>query len=128
MLKLLFWLAGLIVSRLKQRLELALENLVESVLERAIDKKTRAALWLNLGEAYRKQNNLERAKSAFEALARESPGSDYAKSAKGNLYEVTYLNVGQATPQFAAKTMDGKNISPADLKGKVVLLNFWATW
>jgi tetratricopeptide (TPR) repeat protein len=101
---------------------------VESVLERASDKKARAALWLSLGEAYQKQNNIERAKSAFEAVGRESPESDYAKNAKGNLHEVTHLNVGQAAPQFVAKTMNGATISPADLKGKVVLLNFWATW
>ena len=101
---------------------------VESVLQRATDKKARAALWLNLGEAYREQKQIERAKTAFEGTVRESPESDYARSAKGNLYEVTSLNVGQAAPQFAAKTMDGRNISPADLKGKVVLLNFWSTW
>jgi tetratricopeptide (TPR) repeat protein len=101
---------------------------VESVLQRATDKKTRAALWLNLGEAYAEQKEIERAKTAFEAAARESPDSDYGKSAKGNLYELTSLNVGQAAPQFIAKTMDGRSISPPDFNGKVILLNFWATW
>jgi tetratricopeptide (TPR) repeat protein len=101
---------------------------VQSVLERATDKKARAALWLTLGEAYGEKKDIEHAKTAFEAAARESPDSDYTKRAKGNLYEVTSLNVGQAAPQFTAKTMEGRSLSPADLKGKVVLLNFWATW
>jgi tetratricopeptide (TPR) repeat protein len=101
---------------------------VQSVLERAVDKKVRAALWLALGEAYGEQKETEQAKTAFEAATRESPESDYAKRAKGNLYEVTALNQGQAAPQFMAKTMDGRSISPADLNGKLVLLNFWATW
>lgn len=31
-------------------------------------------------------------------------------------------------PEFSLKDSDGKNLSLADYKGKVVLLNFWATW
>jgi peroxiredoxin len=31
-------------------------------------------------------------------------------------------------PQFALKDLSGKNVSLSDYKGKVVLLNFWATW
>ena len=32
---------------------------------------------------------------------------------------------GMAAPDFAVKTLDGKKITAADLKGKVVVLNFW---
>src|SRR5471030_2911287 len=31
-------------------------------------------------------------------------------------------------PAFAVRDLDGREISPASLRGKVVLLNFWATW
>jgi peroxiredoxin len=31
-------------------------------------------------------------------------------------------------PDFALETLDGKTLSLKDLRGKVVLLNFWATW
>jgi thiol-disulfide isomerase/thioredoxin len=33
-----------------------------------------------------------------------------------------------ATPVFAATALDGRSISSADWRGKVVLVNFWATW
>jgi peroxiredoxin len=36
--------------------------------------------------------------------------------------------VGTAALPFALKTADGKDISMASLRGKVVLLNFWGTW
>ncbi len=31
-------------------------------------------------------------------------------------------------PDFTLPTADGRSIRLADLQGKVVLLNFWATW
>lgn len=31
-------------------------------------------------------------------------------------------------PAFALTTLQGATVSPASLRGKVVLLNFWATW
>jgi len=36
--------------------------------------------------------------------------------------------VGEAAPDFNIKTLDGKPLRLADLKGKFVLLDFWATW
>lgn len=33
-----------------------------------------------------------------------------------------------AAPAFSLKDADGRTVSLADYKGKVVLLNFWATW
>ncbi len=35
---------------------------------------------------------------------------------------------GQPAPDFALKDLDGKTLRLADLRGKAVLLNFWATW
>jgi cytochrome c biogenesis protein CcmG/thiol:disulfide interchange protein DsbE len=38
------------------------------------------------------------------------------------------LEIDAAAPNFQATTFDGQKISLADLKGQVVVLNFWATW
>jgi len=35
---------------------------------------------------------------------------------------------GRIAPDFTRQTLDGKPIRLASYKGKVVLLNFWATW
>jgi peroxiredoxin len=34
----------------------------------------------------------------------------------------------KAAPEFSLKDADGRDVALADYKGKVVLLNFWATW
>jgi peroxiredoxin/outer membrane lipoprotein-sorting protein len=47
--------------------------------------------------------------------------SGRAPGAKSNL-------VGNPAPEFAVKDLDGKSVSLQNLRGKVVLLNFWATW
>ncbi|MEQ2525573.1 TlpA disulfide reductase family protein [Bacillaceae bacterium CLA-AA-H227] len=38
------------------------------------------------------------------------------------------LEVEERAPSFELTTLDGEKISSDDLKGKKVLLNFWATW
>ena len=38
------------------------------------------------------------------------------------------LGYGTPAPNFTLQTLDGKNLSLADLKGKAVVVNFWATW
>ncbi|MCG8580775.1 MAG: TlpA family protein disulfide reductase [Bacteroidales bacterium] len=41
--------------------------------------------------------------------------------------EADVVKVGDVAPEFTVITPDG-NVSTADLKGKVVLINFFATW
>ena len=38
------------------------------------------------------------------------------------------LNINDTANQFTVEMIDGKKINLSDLKGKVVLLNYWATW
>lgn len=40
----------------------------------------------------------------------------------------TLVKVGDKAPDFSVEMLDGSVLSLASLKGKVVLVNFWATW
>jgi peroxiredoxin len=55
--------------------------------------------------------------ASLEGAAKEKAKADLAK---------TMIN--QPAPVFALKDLDGKTVSLADLKGKVVIIDFWATW
>jgi len=41
---------------------------------------------------------------------------------------IRFVNNPEAAPEFALQTLGGKPLSLASATGKVVLLNFWATW
>ena len=42
--------------------------------------------------------------------------------------KVTLVKVGDDVPEFVVEMFDGQKINIKDLKGKIVLINFWATW
>jgi peroxiredoxin len=56
-----------------------------------------------------------------------SPGS---RSAVENLTDLTStrLVLGSVAPDFELETLDGKKIALHDLRGSIVVLDFWATW
>lgn len=53
-----------------------------------------------------------------------------ASSARGNAQRVhaAALAIGKPAPALARPAIDGSRVDLAQLRGKVVLLNFWATW
>jgi thiol-disulfide isomerase/thioredoxin len=52
-----------------------------------------------------------------------------AKSNGDNKEEVKIgLNIGNKAPEIAEKTLDGSELKLSSLKGKIVLIDFWASW
>lgn len=73
------------------------------------------------------QQDQEYARVIAEQYAREFPNSQYAK------YYLSVVpkgspRVGDVPPDIRSKDVNGKDISLYSLKGKVVLLDFWASW
>ncbi|MDB5202060.1 MAG: redoxin [Ferruginibacter sp.] len=42
--------------------------------------------------------------------------------------EIAKTMINEASPKFSLKDFEGRQVSLADLKGKVVIVDFWATW
>jgi AhpC/TSA family len=98
------------------------------VLSAAPDAATRAAVQLSLGGAWRKQNDDKKAGAAFRAAIELAEDSPAGKQAKSQLYELLHLSVGQPAPSFSAAAIGGRRISPANYRGKPLLLVFWGTY
>ena len=58
----------------------------------------------------------------------KAPASSTAPAADAEQGKNTASLKGQPAPDFAVDTLDGKRVKLSDYKGKVVLLDFWATW
>lgn len=50
------------------------------------------------------------------------------QSADSELDATTLVKAGDTAPDFTVEMFDGEKITLSSLRGKVVLLNFWATW
>ena len=46
----------------------------------------------------------------------------------GGLKKADSASAGKPAPDFTLKSLDGKDLNLAQYRGKVVLVNFWATW
>ncbi|MGB0916323.1 MAG: peroxiredoxin family protein [Flavobacteriales bacterium] len=58
--------------------------------------------------------------------------SVYAGGGEGDKIEATEvkvgLNIGDEAPELKFKNTDGKEVSLSSLRGKIVLIDFWASW
>lgn len=57
-----------------------------------------------------------------------SMGVIYALFAAAMNGDSTYTKVGESAPEFELTTLDGQVVKSSDLKGKVTVINFFATW
>ncbi len=71
-----------------------------------------------------------RDRNAADPTATTSAGGGAARAGQaGHAVQVVQLfKTPEDLPPFTMTDVDGRTLSPADWRGKVVLVNFWATW
>ncbi len=55
-------------------------------------------------------------------------GATYAEFAKGGIFELENLSLGNVAPDIVGEDLDGVPFKLSDYRGKVVVLTFWASW
>ena len=51
-----------------------------------------------------------------------------AASTQASMEEASIIKTGDTAPAFTVEMLDGRSLKLQDMRGKVVLVNFWATW
>ena len=51
-----------------------------------------------------------------------------ANAQDAEIEKTTIVKAGMEAPDFTVEMFDGSKVTLSELKGKVVLINFWATW
>jgi thiol-disulfide isomerase/thioredoxin len=64
----------------------------------------------------------------YNRLVEQYSGTDAAKSAREKILKKKHLQPGDFFPDFVSKDSNGKKFQLTDLRGKVVVLEFWANW
>ena len=58
----------------------------------------------------------------------ETPAAQTAEQSEPDIEGTTLVKPGMEAPDFTVQLFDGEELTLSSLKGKVVWLNFWATW
>jgi thiol-disulfide isomerase/thioredoxin len=114
----------------------ALSRHKDDLYSRVHDEMTKAlagqesfanAIYLD-GRALARMKQDDAAKAQFERFVKMRPEDDPDRQRALRYISQPELARARMAPPFVVTTLDGQRVSMDDLKGKVVLLDFWATW
>jgi peroxiredoxin len=64
----------------------------------------------------------------YQKLAQAHPTSEYVVDFGKRLEQISKTAIGQPAPEIALNSPEGKEIKLSSLRGKYVLIDFWASW
>lgn len=107
---------------------IAIANNFAEYAVKVIDKNPASLVSMAAVEQLNPDEYLDYYKKVDEALASKMANSPYYQNFHAKVNEHSKLAVGTVAPDFTANDKDGNPISLSSLKGKVVLIDFWASW
>jgi len=100
-----------------------------------IDEHPNSLASLSAVQALSPDQDMDVFNQVAENLNEVMPESDYVKSFKASLATMKSkqqaaerTNVGSVAPEIALQTPDGNTIKLTDFRGKVTMIDFWASW
>jgi thiol-disulfide isomerase/thioredoxin len=117
------------------------ERLLRGIMAKTSDRSLQGIATLSLGQLLKgmaDSGGLNRegadrlakeAEKYFDRVAKEfGDVEDLADQAKGDLFELRNLSIGKTAPDISGKDGEDKELKLTEYRGKVVVLDFWASW
>ena len=64
----------------------------------------------------------------WQSFVENNPFPEYTEALQAEMNKTLVLQPGQPAPDFTLHDPDGQSVSLSQFKGKVVLMDFWASW
>ncbi|HTU16439.1 MAG TPA: TlpA disulfide reductase family protein [Gemmataceae bacterium] len=115
-------------------------ELLENVLHQNSDKEAQGFACFALAKMHKDQSEsqgdvkaAEKAEKLLERVGKEFAeltvaGDTLGEQAKDSLADIRVRGVGKKMPNLESNNLRGKKVQLKDYKGKVVVLDIWATW
>lgn len=103
-------------------------ELLENLKSNLTDPKSKSEVLFALARHFNSKNNSQKVIELARKMIEINANDFYVEKALGFQHEAESLGIGVQAPNFKAKTLQGNQISLADYKGKIVVLEFWAMW
>lgn len=110
------------ISLLTAEDERRAEEALKYIRREKLPELAAALAWLCRGTYY------DTAARLYDALGEKGQQSACGKMLKRFMEQKKWLADGQPAPDFTVVDAEGQKMSPAALKGKIVVMDFWASW
>ena len=101
---------------------------MELYAKQFISKHPKSLVALSATKYLDKQKDIKIYEDLLVVLSREYPGNNYVKEFGNIISNLKKLPVGSPAPEISLNSLDGKAVALSSLKGKIVLIDFWASW
>ncbi len=93
-----------------------------------IQENNKSMLPLLAAEYLNPQEDAQELIKVGDMLNANFPNSGYVKNFTARTNELKRLSIGSEAPEIIVNDPDGKPVKLSDFRGKVVLVDFWASW
>jgi peroxiredoxin len=119
------------VNVVQQQLQSRFDSIVsshDSYIKSFIDQNTGSFATLAAIQQLNPDENFEYYEKVSVELSKKYPSSPFVQMLSNDIAGQRTTSIGAAAPDITLPTPDGGMLSLSSLKGKVVLIDFWASW
>ena len=116
-----------LLKRLQSTFE-GIKNNEINYIKKYIDENPSSLTCIALIDRLNPETDIQFFKKLDEGLMKKYPESDFTKDFHAKVESMTKLSPGSEAPNIELENPDGQKISLQSLRGKIVLIDFWASW